>query len=71
MGARQIYEALKDQILGGVFGRDGSLPSSRALAHELGVSRTTVTVAYEQLLAERFIEVRQGARQRVAPAVVG
>lgn len=69
-GARQIYEALKEQILGGVFGVSGSLPSSRALAHELGVSRTTVTIAYEQLLAEGFIEVRQGARPRVAPAVV-
>ncbi len=70
MGARQIYGALKEQILGGVFGTAGQLPSSRALAHELGVSRTTVTIAYEQLLAEGFIEVRQGARPRVAPAVV-
>jgi GntR family transcriptional regulator/MocR family aminotransferase len=65
MGARRIYEALRDQILGGVFGTDGQLPSSRGLALELGVSRTTVTVAYEQLLAEGFIEVRQGARPRV------
>lgn len=71
MGARQIYAALKEQILGGVFGTDGQLPSSRGLAQELGVSRTTVTVAYEQLLAEGFIDVRQGARPRVAPAVVG
>lgn len=69
-GARQIYEALRDQIRSGVFGTDGQLPSSRALALDLGVSRTTVTVAYEQLLAEGFIEVRQGARPRVAPAVV-
>lgn len=70
MGAREIYEALRDQILGGVFGTDGPLPSSRALALELGVSRTTVTVAYEQLLAEGFITVRHGARARVVPAVV-
>lgn len=69
--ARQIYEALKEQIVGGVFGQTGMLPSSRGLAHELGVSRTTVTLAYEQLLAEGFIEVRQGARPRVAPDVVG
>lgn len=71
MGARQIYEVLKEQILGGVFGTAGPLPSSRALAHELGVSRTTVTIAYEQLVAEGFIDVRQGARPRVASAVVG
>jgi GntR family transcriptional regulator/MocR family aminotransferase len=70
MGAREIYEALKDQIFGGVFGTGGQLPSSRTLAIELGVSRTTVTVAYEQLVAEGFIEVRQGARPRVVPAVV-
>lgn len=70
LGARQIYEALRDQILGGIFGTGGQLPSSRALALELGVSRTTVTVAYEQLLAEGFVEVRQGARPRVASAVL-
>lgn len=70
IGSRQIYETLKDQILGGAFGSAGPLPSSRALAQELGVSRTTVTVAYEQLVTEGFIEVRQGARPRVAAAVV-
>lgn len=69
MGARQIYEALRDQVLGRVYGGDGLLPSSRALAHELGVSRSTVTVAYEQLVAEGFIELRHGARPRVASAV--
>jgi GntR family transcriptional regulator / MocR family aminotransferase len=70
MGARQIYEALRDQILGRVYGTDGLLPSSRALAGELGVSRGTVTVAYEQLAAEGFIDIRHGARPRVAKAVV-
>jgi GntR family transcriptional regulator / MocR family aminotransferase len=69
-GARQIYEALRDQILGRVYGADGLLPSSRALAGELGVSRATVTVAYEQLAAEGFIDIRHGARPRVAEAVV-
>ena len=70
MGARQIYETLKDQIMARVYGVDGLLPSSRALAGELGVSRTTVTVAYEQLAAEGFIDIRHGARPRVARAVV-
>ena len=65
-GARQIYEALRDQIAAGVYAAGDQLPSSRALAEELGVSRTTVTAAYEQLSAEGFIEVRQGARPRVA-----
>jgi GntR family transcriptional regulator/MocR family aminotransferase len=70
MGARQIYEVLRDQILSLVYGIDGLLPSSRALAEEMGVARSTVTVAYEQLAAEGFIETRQGARPRVARAVV-
>jgi GntR family transcriptional regulator / MocR family aminotransferase len=69
MGARQIYEALRDQILGNVYGADGLLPSSRSLAHELGVSRSTVTVAFEQLAAEGFIDIRHGARPRIASAV--
>ncbi|RZN08008.1 aspartate aminotransferase [Bradyrhizobium genosp. SA-3] len=69
VGARQIYDALKGQILGHVYGADGLLPSSRGLAGELGVSRSTVTVAYEQLAAEGFINIRHGARPRVARAV--
>nr|WP_283807539.1 winged helix-turn-helix domain-containing protein [Bradyrhizobium retamae] len=70
MGARQIYEALRDRILRRVYRADGLLPSSRALAGELGVSRGTVTIAYEQLAAEGFIEIRHGARPRVSQAVV-
>lgn len=66
MGARQIYEALRDQIVAGTYEQGDRLPSSRALALELGVSRTTVTVAYEQLLMEGFITVPRGARPRVS-----
>ncbi|MGO4619633.1 PLP-dependent aminotransferase family protein [Ensifer sp. 2YAB10] len=63
---RRIYEALKAQILAGTYGPKDRLPSTRALAAELGVSRTTVTAAYEQLLSEGFLESRQGAPSRVA-----
>ncbi|HEV7318969.1 MAG TPA: PLP-dependent aminotransferase family protein [Ensifer sp.] len=64
--ARRIYEALRAQILEGTYGPRDRLPSTRALAAELGVSRTTVTAAYEQLLSEGYLESRQGARSRVA-----
>ncbi|MEI2296583.1 MocR-like pyridoxine biosynthesis transcription factor PdxR [Ensifer sp. MJa1] len=64
--ARRIYQALKAQILDGTYGARDRLPSTRALAAEFGVSRTTVTVAYEQLLSEGYLESRQGARSRVA-----
>jgi GntR family transcriptional regulator/MocR family aminotransferase len=42
------------------------LPSSRALAADLGVSRSTVVAVYEQLAAEGYIETSAGARARVA-----
>ncbi|QPB24621.1 PLP-dependent aminotransferase family protein [Rhizobium sp. 007] len=71
MGARQIYEALKDQILSQVYQAGGQLPSSRNLSNEIGVSRTTVTAAYERLAAEGFVELRQGARPRVAALPFG
>ena len=49
----------------GVYPPGSRLPSSRALAADLGVSRTTVTAAYEQLAAEGYLEARQGARPQV------
>ncbi|NHO34322.1 aminotransferase-like domain-containing protein [Acetobacter fallax] len=67
LGGRRIYEALKAQIGEGLYQPGAAMPSTRALASELGVARTTVTSAYEQLLAEGFLESRQGAPTRVAP----
>lgn len=61
----QICETIKAQIAEGVYRPGSRLPSSRALATELGVSRTTVTAAYEQLAAEGYLETRQGTRSRV------
>jgi len=68
-GARQIYEALKGQIEDRVYQTGQPLPSTRALAEEFGCSRTTVTTAYDQLLAEGFIETHQGRRACVARAL--
>ncbi|WP_448952431.1 MocR-like pyridoxine biosynthesis transcription factor PdxR [Labrys neptuniae] len=68
-GARQIYEALRTQILAGTYQTGSALPSSRALASELGVARATVTAAYEQLSAEGFISSRQGARAEVVAVI--
>jgi GntR family transcriptional regulator/MocR family aminotransferase len=63
---QQIGEAIKGQIASGLLGPGARLPSTRALATEWGVSRTTVTAAYEQLIAEGYLEARQGALTRVA-----
>lgn len=68
-GARQIYDALKTQIEEGVYGPSDKLPSTRTLASEFGASRTTITAAYEQLLAEGFIETGQGRRAWVTPTL--
>jgi len=63
---RQIYEEIQGLILSGRLGRGARLPSSRALAAELGVSRNTVAAAFDQLLAEGYIEGRVGAGSFVA-----
>ncbi|MDJ0387084.1 PLP-dependent aminotransferase family protein [Roseomonas sp. E05] len=63
---QRIGEAIKAQIAAGTYRPGARLPSTRALAMELGVSRTTVTAAYEQLLAEGYLETRPGAHTRVA-----
>src|SRR3954471_14804384 len=63
---QRICEAIKGQITSGQLGPGARLPSTRALAAEWGVSRTTVTAAYEQLIAEGYLETRQGARAQVA-----
>ncbi len=61
----RICDALKVQIAEGVYPQDSSLPSTRRLASELGVSRTTVIAAYDQLIAEGYLETHQGSRARV------
>lgn len=66
---RQVYLALREAILGGVLGPGARLPSSRALADDLGVSRTTILGAYDELAAEGLVVARAGAGTVVAPGV--
>lgn len=66
---RRICAAIQARIAGGLLGPGDGLPSTRALAAEWGVSRATVTAAYEQLAAEGYLETRRGARARVAPGL--
>ncbi|QRE77642.1 PLP-dependent aminotransferase family protein [Methylobacterium aquaticum] len=66
----RIGADLKAQIARGVYPPGSALPSTRALAAELGVSRTTVTAAYDQLVAEGYLETRPGARTRVAAGIL-
>ncbi|RYF22389.1 MAG: PLP-dependent aminotransferase family protein [Comamonadaceae bacterium] len=68
---RRIYDLLRTQIADSTLPPGAPAPSTRALAAELGVSRTTVTAAYEQLAAEGFLVTAAGRAARVAspPAV--
>ncbi|WP_159349548.1 MocR-like pyridoxine biosynthesis transcription factor PdxR [Roseomonas harenae] len=66
---QRICDTIKAQIASGLLRPGDKLPSTRSLAAEWGVSRTTVTAAYEQLIAEGYVETRQGARAEVARGV--
>lgn len=64
--ARRIIAAIKEQIHAGVYQSGDRLPSTRAFAADWGASRTTVTAAYSQLIAEGYLITRPGARPIVA-----
>lgn len=63
---RSIYDLLRAQIADGSLPAGARAPSTRSLAAELGVSRTTVTTAYEQLAAEGYLVTTTGRVARVA-----
>lgn len=54
----QIYEFVRDEIRAGRLLQNEKLPSARFLAEYLQVSRTTVDMAYDQLVSEGYLEAR-------------
>jgi GntR family transcriptional regulator / MocR family aminotransferase len=64
--AAQIYSAIRDGIENGRLASGARLPSWQDLAAQLGVSRGTVRVAYERLIAEQFAIGLGPAGTRVA-----
>ncbi|MCF6743057.1 PLP-dependent aminotransferase family protein [Blastococcus sp. KM273128] len=62
----QLQDQLRAAIRGRRLGAGERLPSTRRLAERLGVSRGTVVEAYEQLLAEGYLESAAGSGTRVA-----
>lgn len=58
----QLTSRLRSLIATGRLGKGRTLPSSRRLASDLGVSRNTVTYAFEQLAAEGYLEASRGRR---------
>ena len=62
----QLASELRTAMTAGVLRPAERLPSSRSLAAQLGVSRTVVTDAYQQLYAEGWLEGRHGSGTFVA-----
>jgi GntR family transcriptional regulator / MocR family aminotransferase len=63
---QQIYASVRRAILDGVVAPGTRLPSSRALAQDLDVSRTTTLLAVQQLEAEGYLTARRGSGTFVA-----
>ncbi|MBV9363463.1 MAG: PLP-dependent aminotransferase family protein [Solirubrobacterales bacterium] len=61
----RLAVALRSLILDGRVAVDSRLPAERTLAGTLGVSRATVTSAYNRLRAEGYVASRQGSGSRV------
>lgn len=62
----QLERSLRSAIRSGRLRPGARLPSTRALAADLGVSRSVVVQAFEQLAAEGYLETRPGAVARVS-----
>ena len=58
---RQIYEDWREGILTGRYRSGERVPSTRELAVTMGVARSTVTAAYEQLISEGYLESTRGS----------
>src|SRR5436190_20635991 len=61
-----LETGLREAVRSGRLASGVRLPSSRQLAADLGVARNTVADAYGQLVAEGWLEARQGSRTAVA-----
>jgi GntR family transcriptional regulator/MocR family aminotransferase len=64
--SRQLAAALRRAAADGSFGAGARLPSTRGLAAQLGIARSTVVAVFEQLAAEGYIEPRQGSGYFIA-----
>lgn len=66
---QQLYEELRQAILSQRLLPNQRLPSTRALAKSLGLSRITVTQSYERLLSEGYLQTIVGSGTYVCPQI--
>jgi GntR family transcriptional regulator / MocR family aminotransferase len=64
---RRLYNALRAAMLEGRLPAGARLPSTRALAAQLGIARGTVVAVFEQLASEGYVSGRVGSGTAVAP----
>jgi GntR family transcriptional regulator / MocR family aminotransferase len=57
----QLYEKIKNAILGGLLKEGERMPATRTLANELAISRNCVLLAFEQLILEGYLSGKTGA----------
>lgn len=63
----QIAAGVRDAVATGALAPNDAIPSTRALAEQLGVSRGSVVTAYDQLEGEGYLLTSQGAPTRIHP----
>lgn len=63
----QICIAIRAQAFSGELAKGMRLPPTRVLATELGVSRSTIVTAYEQLVAEGYLQSARGSGFTLRP----
>jgi GntR family transcriptional regulator/MocR family aminotransferase len=66
---RQLYDGYREAILEGRLRPGQRLPSTRSLADDLQISRIPAVMAFEQLVAEGYVESRVGAGSFVSTAL--
>ena len=62
----QIADQIRQLVEKGILAPSSRVPSTRALSEQLGVSRNTVTLAYDLLIAEGILEVESSAGTMVS-----
>ncbi|MBM7518418.1 MocR-like pyridoxine biosynthesis transcription factor PdxR [Nocardioides nitrophenolicus] len=67
----QLADQVRQLVLDGALAREDRMPATRRLAADLGVSRSVVEQAFDQLLAEGWLEARQGSGTWVAGGTTG
>src|SRR5205814_4707578 len=67
---QQLYRQIRDELASGSFNDSSSrLPSSRSLAAQLGIARSTVKLALAKLHSEGYLQTKKGSGTFVADSL--